>query len=168
MGKVGSIIKVFLVLVLMLVFFEAGLIGSYTIVTSEVPDIQNLVNMQAQSLLDIFNKDNLEKIIVKDPNVYQISNRVDVGNALKGLANVDGVNVNDMNATSNQTLNRKPINVEIVTFGYSGFDSSGDEIIIKSSPDLKVVASAVASYYSKNKVKIDISTIKIISVVKIN
>ncbi|MDR3291580.1 MAG: hypothetical protein LBT10_05445 [Methanobrevibacter sp.] len=167
MGKIGTAIKALLVLFLMLVFFEAGLIGSYTIVTSEAPNVQELINMQIQSILGIINQDTVDKILTKDPNVYQISNKFDVVDALKSLANADGININDMNATSYQSLNNKPIDIEIETFGFSGIDNSSGGITIKGTPDLKIIASATATPNSK-KVKVDISTIKIISVMNLN
>ncbi|MDR2624217.1 MAG: hypothetical protein LBC39_06595 [Methanobrevibacter sp.] len=166
MGKIGNIIKILSILFLMLVFFEAGLIGSYTIVTSEVPNIQALVDMQVQSILEIFNKKNVDRIITKDPNVYRISNVDDVADTLKNLAQVDGVNINDMNATSYQSLNGKTVDVNIEVLGYSGVNNSGGEITIKTTPDLKITASATAKPTAK-KVKIDISTIKIISVMQL-
>ncbi|MDR3223404.1 MAG: hypothetical protein LBT66_06740 [Methanobrevibacter sp.] len=167
MGKIGTAIKVLLVLFLMLVFFEAGLIGSYTIVTSESPNVQELINMQIQSILGIINPDSVDKVLTKEPNVYQISNNFDVADALKNLTNADGININDMNATSYQSLNNKPIDIEIDTFGFSGVDDSSGGITIKGTPDLKIIASATATSSNK-KVKVDISTIKITSVMNIN
>ncbi|MDR2829485.1 MAG: hypothetical protein LBB45_00315 [Methanobrevibacter sp.] len=168
MGKIGDIMKILLILSLMIVFFEAGLIGSYTIVTSEIPNIQGLVDMQIQSILDIFNKENINNIIGKDSNIYKISNGANVADALKGLAQVDGININAMNATSNQSLNgKKIINVKIEALGYSGISDSSVGVIIKATPDLKVTASATAKQDGK-KIKIDTSTIKIISVMQLN
>ena len=42
--------RVLIVIVLFVAFFEVGLMSSYTIVTSEVPDVQGLIDMQVEKI----------------------------------------------------------------------------------------------------------------------
>jgi replication initiation and membrane attachment protein DnaB len=167
-GKVKLIFKTILVLFLVLVFFEMGLIGSYTIVTSKVPDIEMLVDLQVKSVLDVFSFENLNKTISKGIKTYQITNSEDVAKTLKNLTGLDGINIHDMNATSIEDLKSgKTIDIKIEVLGYSPIDSKSDQITLSQTPDVRLVASAKASPVN-NKVKIDIFTIQVISTAKIN
>jgi hypothetical protein len=166
-SKIKIIFKVILVLFLVLVFFEMGLIGSYTIVTSKAPDIEGLVDMQVQSVLEVFSIENLNKTLTKSLETYQITNPDAVAKTLKNLTNVDGINIKDMNASTNENLKEgKTVNVKIEVLGYSNIDSSSDQIILNHAPDVRIIASATAKPVNK-KVKIEISSIQIISTAQI-
>ena len=39
----GKVLRILLVIVLFIIFFEVGLFSSYTIVTAEVPDVKGLI-----------------------------------------------------------------------------------------------------------------------------
>jgi hypothetical protein len=166
-SKIKVISKIILVLFLILVFFEMGLIGSYTIVTSNAPDIEGLIDMQVKYVLEVFSVENLNKAVTKDLEIYQISNSEDVATTLKNLTNVDGINIRDINASSKEVLkNGNTGDVKIEVFGYSNVNSLSDQIILNKNPDIKIVASAKGKIVNK-KIKIEISSIQIISTVTI-
>ena len=59
-------LRIILVVVLFVVFFEIGLFSSYTIVAAEAPDIEGLIDMQISKITGIFNSDNVNNVLVKD------------------------------------------------------------------------------------------------------
>ena len=85
-------LRIILVVVLFVVFFEIGLFSSYTIVAAEAPDIEGLIDMQISKITGIFNSDNVNNVLVKDPTVVNITNKRDVAQSLQDLSKVDGVN----------------------------------------------------------------------------
>ena len=90
----SKIIKSFLIILLFIGFFEAGLISSYTIVTSKVPDVNGLIDLQIETITNLFNPSNLNEMIVRDPDTVDVRNRIEVAEKLKSLAKIDGVNIN--------------------------------------------------------------------------
>ena len=41
----SKVLRIILIVVLFIIFFEVGLVSSYTIVTSEAPNVQGLIDM---------------------------------------------------------------------------------------------------------------------------
>ena len=63
--------KIILFIIFFAVFFEAGLISSYTIVTSQPPDVGKLIGMQIEeitSLLSFGSGSNILKFPIKQKN----------------------------------------------------------------------------------------------------
>ena len=81
-------LRIILVVVLFVVFFEIGLFSSYTIVAAEAPDIEGLIDMQISKITGIFNSDNVNNVLVKDPTVVNITNKRDVAQSLEDLSKV--------------------------------------------------------------------------------
>ncbi len=148
-------LRIILVVVLFVVFFEVGLFSSYTIVASEAPDIQGLIDMQISKITGIFNSESVNNALVKDPTVVNISNKMDVAQSLEDLSKVDGVNVDSMNATTNDDTDNEELNVTIEALGYASPASNSSQIVISQDPSYKIVAEANATYKS-GKVDIDL------------
>ena len=55
MKMANKILRIVLIIVLFVIFFEVGLFSSYTIVTAEAPDIQGLIEMQITKISSVFN-----------------------------------------------------------------------------------------------------------------
>jgi len=163
---VGNVLKGILVLLLLVGFFEVGLLSSYTIVTSQAPDVRGLIDLQLESISSIFSSDNINEILIKDPGVSNISNADEVADYLTNITKIDGVNVKNMNATSYQSFSDDNIDVEIEALGYASVNVTSGQIVLSENPDYKIIASAKANP-SYTGVKIDISTIKIVSVIKL-
>ena len=144
----GKILRILLVVVLFVIFFEVGIFSSYTIVTSEVPDIGGLVDMQVDKVSSIFNPQNVNEMLVKDPVKVNISNTKDVALKMGNLSKVDGVNVDSMNTTTYDDLDKKNINVTIEALGYDSPQSTSGQIVISQDPSYKVIVSGEASYKS--------------------
>lgn len=51
----SRILKVILFIIFFGIFFEAGLISAYTIVTSQPPDVNKLINMQVDEVSSLLN-----------------------------------------------------------------------------------------------------------------
>lgn len=163
----SRIIKILLIIFLFIGFFEVGLISSYTIVTSEAPDIQELIDLQIDAITGLFTSENINEIIVRDPESINITNSIAVANTLKSLAKIDGVNIDTMNVTTYENPNNENIEVTITALGYATVNSTKGQIILSQDPQYKVIASAKASPNSKG-IEIDISSIKITSVLSLH
>ena len=96
----NKIVRILLIIVLFVAFFELGLFSSYTIVTAEAPNIQGLIDMQVSKIKGIFSPENVNQVLIKDPTEVKISNKKDVGLKMEELSKVDGVNVDSMNITT--------------------------------------------------------------------
>ncbi len=162
----GKILRILLVVILFIVFFEIGIFSSYTIVTTEVPDIDGLVNMQVTKISSVFNPQNVNEMLVKDPVKINISNTKDVALKMEEVSNVDGVNVESMNVTTYDDLDEKKINVTVEALGYSSPNSTSGQIVISQNPSYKVIVDGVASYKS-GKLAIDTDSIKVNSILKL-
>ncbi len=160
------ILRILLVVVLFVVFFEIGIFSSYTIVTTEVPDINGLVNMQVTKISSVFNPQGVNDMLVKDPVKVNISNTKDVALKAEELSNVDGVNVESMNVTTYDDLDNEKINVTIEALGYASPNSTSGQIVISQNPSYKVIVDGVASYKS-GKLTVDVNSIKVNSVLKL-
>ena len=162
----GKILRILLVIVLFIIFFEIGLFSSYTIVTAEVPDVKGLIDMQVGQITGFFSPQHVNEVLVKDPTAVNFTNHKDVALKMEELSNVDGVNVDSMNASTYDDTKNDQINVTIEALGYAAPNSTSGQIVISQDPSYKVIVSAVASYKSGQLV-VDTNTIKVDSVLKL-
>lgn len=161
-----NISKIILVIILFIVFFEIGLFSSYTIVTSEVPDIGELITMQTDVIASIINPEKVGTLLIKDPTSINISNSIEVSESLSSKADIDGVDVDSMNITTNDDVGKGDnITVNITALGFSAPSSTSGQIIISSDPDYKVSATAKA-VYTDSGYKVVIKTLKVTSILK--
>ena len=162
----NKIVRIILIIIIFLIFFEVGLFGSYTIMTSEVPDIQGLVDMQVSKITGIFNPEKVNEVLIKDPTPIKISNKKDVGLKMENLSKVDGVNVESMNVTTYDDTDKDKINVTVQALGYASPNSTSGQIIISQNPSYKVIAVGEASLKEKGYM-VDTNTLAINSVLKL-
>ena len=90
-----------------MIFFEVGLFSSYTIVTSEAPNIQGLVDMQIDKITSFFSPEKVNEALIKDPTPVNITNKKYFGLKMEELSQVDGVNVDSMNITTYDDTDNK-------------------------------------------------------------
>lgn len=162
----NKILKIVLIIVLFIVFFELGLFSSYTIVTAEAPNVQGLIDMQISKIQDFFNPEKVNDVLIKDPTPVNISNKKDVALKMESLSQVDGVNVNSMNISTLDDTDNENLTVNIEALGYDTPKSSKGQIIISQDPSYKVVATGMASY-KENGLRVDPNTLQITSVLKL-
>lgn len=160
-----KITKIILIIILFIAFFEIGLFSSYTIVSGEIPDVQSIIKMQTDALESFFSSENVGSVLVKDPTEINVTNKYDLAHELTKKANIDGVTVNNMTITTDSNYGEENITVTIDTFGFSAPLSTSGQIVITNEPDYKVKAIAKATY-SWEGYTIDVSTIKIVSILK--
>lgn len=160
-----NISKIILIIILFIAFFEIGLFSSYTIVTGEIPDVGEIITMQTDALSSIFSSEGVGSILIKDPTEINITNKIDVAEALKTKANVDGINVDNITIETTSDLDDANITVNITTFGFSAPSTSSGQIIINNEPDYKISAVAKATY-SYEGYKVDVSSIQVVSILK--
>ena len=154
----NKIVRILLIIVLFVAFFELGLFSSYTIVTAEAPNIQGLIDMQVSKIKGIFSPENVNQVLIKDPTEVKISNKKDVGLKMEELSKVDGVTYDD--------LDNENITVNIEALGYDSPNSTSGQIIISQNPSFKVIASAQASF-KENGLRVDVNTLTINSILKL-
>jgi len=159
-------LKIILILLLFIGFFEAGLLSSYTIITSEAPDVKGLIDLQINTIAEFFSSENINNVFIKDPQQVNITNKIDVAKNLSTLAKVDGVDVDNFNVTTYPGSNGK-ISVNITTLGYSSPNTKSGQIILSGTPDYSISATAMANK-TNNKITVDTDTIKIISILKLH
>ena len=159
-------VRIILIVILFVIFFEVGLFSSYTIVTSEAPNIQGLIDMQIQKISSIFNPENVNEALIKDPTPVNITNKKDVALQMENMSKVDGVNVDSMNVTTYADTDDNNFTVTISALGYESPNSTSGQIIISQTPSYKVIANGNASYKS-NGLIVDVNTLNINSVLKL-
>ena len=162
----SKVLRIILIIILFVIFFEVGLFSSYTIVTSEAPNVQSLIDMQVTKITGLFGKDGVNNVLIKDPTNLNISNKKDVAAQMEALSKVDGVNVDSMNITTFDDTDNENLTVSIESLGYASPNSTSGQIVISQDPSYKVIASAQASYKGGG-LKVDVDTIKISSILKL-
>lgn len=165
------IIKFILFLVLFGIVFELGLLSSYTIVTSQPPDVGKLIDMQVSKLTAIWDSisgSNNEKS-VKTVNVTNVDV---VAEALKSKTQLSGINVDTLGAILPDSSTSDTINVTLTANGYKenmtggGTGNSSGPIVIKNSEIYSVTATAMAKKKSRG-VEVDVNTIQITALKKL-
>ena len=163
----NKVLRIILIIVLFVIFFEIGLVSSYTIVTSEAPNIQGLIDMQISKVTGIFNPAKVNDMLIKDASPVNITNKKDVALKMESLSKVDGVNVDSMNVTTYDNTNKGNFTVTIEALGYESPNSSSGQIVISKVPSYKIIAKANASY-KESGLTVDERTIVINSVLKLH
>jgi hypothetical protein len=161
-----KISRVILVILLFFVFFEIGLFSSYTLATGDVPDPTELVNMQVDTVRSLLSPDNVGGLLIKDPDNINVTNKYELADKVSEVADVDGVNVDNMTITSVDDTNQEEFNITVTAFGYSKPQGKSGSIIISNEPDYKIIATARAKY-TINGVEADLDTVQIDSILKI-
>lgn len=162
----NKILKIVLIIVLFIVFFELGLFSSYTIVTAEAPNVQGLIEMQVSKIQEFFSPEKVNDVLIKDPTPVNISNKKDVALKMESLSNVDGVNVNSMNISTFDDLENDNVTVNIEALGYASPKTTSGQIVISQNPSYKVIATAQASF-KESGLRVDANTLTITSVLKL-
>lgn len=162
----GKVLRILLVIVLFIIFFEVGLFSSYTIVTAEVPDVKGLIDMQIEQIANIFSPQHVNEVLIKDPTNVNFTNKKDVALKMEEISNVDGVNVDSMNASTYEDTSNDKFNITIEALGYAAPNSTSGQIVISQTPSYKVIVSSVASY-KNGELMVDTNQMKVDSVLKL-
>lgn len=168
------IVKFILFLLLFGVLFEAGLLSSYTIVTSEPPDIGNLIDMQTSKLTAIWEAIGIGSSD-NSTNKITILNADPVAQTLKNKTGLSGVNIDSMTAILQGSSSTDIISVNINAMGYkenqtggvtSKNGTSSGQIVITPSEKYSLTATATGKKKSKG-IEINVTTIKVTSIKRI-
>jgi hypothetical protein len=158
-------VKIILIIIFLAVFFEAGLISSYTIVTSQPPDVGKLIGMQVDEITSLLSFGSGSNILNSQSN-KKINNLDEVAAALKTKAGLDGINLQTLSAQISSNSKEDIIPVNITLMGYkdtiSGGNSSGGQIVISANETYSVTATAMGTLKSGG-ITIDVNTIQITS-----
>ncbi len=161
--------KIILFIIFFAIFFEAGLISSYTIVTSQPPDVGKLLGMQIDELTALLTFGSGSKILNTQTNM-KISNPEDVADALKVKAGLDGINLQSLSAQVTGSTKETTFPVNITAMGYkdavSGGNTTGGQITISANETYSITATASASL-KNNALVVDVNTIQITSTRKL-
>ena len=122
--------------------------------------------MQVTQITGIFNPQNVNNVLIKDPTPVNFTNQKDVAQKMEQLSNVDGVNVDSMNATTVENTRECKFNVTIEALGYAAPNSTSGQIVISQQPSYKVIVKAVASYRNDELI-VDTNTMQVESVLKL-
>ncbi len=161
-----KISRIILIVLLFVVFFEIGLFSSYTIVNAEVPSPTELIDMQVNTVTSFFSPDNVGGLLIKDPDEINVTNRFDLADKLSEVAEVDGVNVENMTITTSEDTDEEPFNATVTAYGYSSPKGSSGSIVISGEPDYKISAS-VEIKHSIDGYEADLDTIHVDSILKV-
>ena len=167
----SRIFKFIIFLAFFVVFFEAGLISSYTIVTSQPPDIEQLIDMQLNRISAIFNiGEDVNTALTGNPDIINISNTNQVAQSLQTLAKLDGVDLKTLNTTTYADKSGEIVPVNLTVMGYkensTGGTKSTGQIVIVPTADFMITATANSNSTSKGFL-IDLNSIKIVSISRI-
>ncbi len=154
--------KFILFLIFFAVFFEAGLISSYTIVTSQSPDVGKLIGMQIEEITSFLSFGSGSKILNPQTNL-NITNYQDVASKLNNKTGLD-INVQTLAAQTTASTKQTVFPVNVTAMGYQNLISGGNSsvIVITANQTYSITASANASL-SNGEVIIDVDSIKITS-----
>jgi hypothetical protein len=154
--------KFILFLIFFAVFFEAGLISSYTIVTSQPPDVGTLIGMQIEEITSFLSFGSGSKILNPQTNL-NITNYQDVASKLNNKTGLD-INVQTLAAQTTASTKQTVFPVNITAMGYQNLISGGNSsvIVITANQTYSITASANASL-SNGEVIVDVDSIKITS-----
>lgn len=155
--------KFILILVFLVVFFEAGLISSYTIVTSQAPDVGKLIGMQIEEITSLISFGSGSNIL-NTQKTKVISNPDEVAAALQNKTGLSGINVQSLTAQTIVSSKQTIIPVNITVMGYQDSISGGNstQIIISANQTYSITATANGTL-SNGKIDIDVNTIQITS-----
>lgn len=162
------IIKFILFLLLFGIIFEAGLLSSYTIVTSQPPNVGKVIDMQISKLTAIWDSIGIGSQI-SNVKTYNVTNPDQVAQTLKSKTQLSGINIDTLSATISSTSGDTS-NVTLTVTGYkenmtggeSG-NSTGGQIVITPTGTFSVTATADAKMKTKG-VQVDVNTIHVTSI----
>ena len=155
--------KIILLIAFIAVFFEAGLISSYTIVTSQPPDVGKLLGMQIDELSSLISFGSSSSII-SNPTTVPINNAAEVANALQSSSGLDGINLPSLSAqvSGNSKATIFPVNLTAIGYKYAISGSNSSQIVITPNETYSITASATATKQD-GKLVIDVTSIQITS-----
>jgi hypothetical protein len=154
--------KIILFIIFFAVFFEAGLISSYTIVTSQTPDVGKLIGLQIEEVTSFLSFGSGSKIINTQANM-NISNYQQVASELTNKTGYD-INVQSLAAQTTGSTKNSVFPVNITAMGYQNLvsGSNSTSIIITANQTYSITASANATLTDGNLI-VDVNTIHITS-----
>ncbi len=167
------IIKFIFFLLLFGIIFEAGLLSSYTIVTSQPPDIGKVIDMQVSKLTAIWDSIGIgSKVSIT--KTYNVTNVDTVSQALKSKTQLDGINIDTISAIIVGSSGGK-VNVTISATGYKENETTANssnsafvsgQIVISPSATYNLTATATGEQETRG-ISVDVNTIKITSLKQI-
>lgn len=161
----SRILKFLLFIIFFIVFFEAGVISSYTLVTSQPPNVEKLIDTQLDILSSYLQKG--KSVIAPKPEAVKITNKMDVAQALQKKAQVDGVDLETLNVTTFEDLENERVNVNITAIAYrENVTESTGQIVIRPVAQFIITATAMATV-EDNGIKVDVKTIKVLSIIRV-
>lgn len=170
------IIKFILFLLLFGIVFELGLLSSYTIVTSQPPDVEEIMNMQISKLTAIWDGITAGSDKGSTTKTVNVTNVDVVANALKAKTQLSGINVDTLGAILPEGTASDNITVTLTATGYkenqtggvtsNESGSSSGQIVIKQSEIYSITATAIAKKKSKG-VEVDANTIQVTALKKL-
>ena len=155
--------KIILFIIFFAVFFEAGLISSYTIVTSQAPDVGKLIGLQIEEVTSFLSFGSGSKIINTQGNM-NISNYQNVASELTNKTSYD-INIQSLTAQTTGTTKNAIFPVNITAIGYQNAISGSNTtaVVITANQTYSITASANASYDINGNLIVDVGTIQITS-----
>lgn len=163
----SRITKFFVFLLFFIIFFEAGLFSSYTIVTSEPPNVEELVNFQLDKLAEFFSF-NFNSVVIGEPDQYNVSNPAEVSEVITKSANVDGIDLETLKAYTYQSDSEEVVDVNITTMAFAPLNQSSKSttISLSDNADFKIMGIAKGKITSRG-IEIDPKTINITYISKV-
>jgi len=164
----NSAVKYFLLFILCVVFFEAGLISANTIVSGEPPDMGKLIDMQLDGINSLIHL--LQGSQNSTQKAIDINNENDVAQAIQNKSEMNGVNLQSLSAHTNESTRNENITVTITLMAYKTTTTSGNStngsIIIKPNETYSITATAIGKVESGG-ITVDLNSIVITTVRKL-
>lgn len=154
--------KIILFIIFFAVFFEAGLISSYTIVTSQAPDVGKLIGLQIEEVTSFLSFGSGSKIINTQANM-NITNYQEVASELTNKTGYD-INIQSLAAQTTGTTKNDNFPINITAMGYQNLISGSNTtaLVITANQTYSITASANATLTDGNLI-VDVNTIHITS-----
>lgn len=157
--SMSRILKVLLFIIGIFVFFEVGLFASYSVISPDGVDPQEIISIQIDEVSSFIGSLTGQKDL-NEQDTLNITNNNKVALILDNMTNLS-VNLPSVTAkvagddTGNQTVTITAIATKDAQV------TTGGAIMIVPEQSYSVTATATGDVYSSGKVKIDISTIQL-------
>ncbi len=165
-----GILKFVIFLLLLGIIFEAGLLSSYTIVTSQPPNVGKIIGIEVNDLTAVLNS-----IHKSTSKTYNVTNPESVIPDLQNKTELGGIDASTLSATVVSTSGTNA-NITLTATGYKDNQTTGaaannnftgGQIVITPTATYNLTATATATL-GTDGVKVDINTIQITALRQIN
>lgn len=170
MINLSRILRIILIILLFVAFFEIGLISSYTIVTGRPPDVGKLIDSQINEIVSLLH---IGSSSGPSQEQLKVTNKEELAEALKNETGLGGIDLQSISVVTSDDTDKDIILVNITAMGYKDAQTGGGTsnvtsgpIVIRTNETYSITATAMART-NEGSVTVEVITLKILSLKKL-